>query len=98
MKWNLAPLIAMNSTYDPQARRGNAQVHLLAARDGKEDKENGVRSGGLRSYGSVQQLKPSERTLEKGNSLRMLGCEENKSKLTVKASKHSIGRTVKPLG
>lgn len=53
---------------------------------------------GLRSYGSVKQLKPLERTLEKGNSMRRLGSEENKSNIAFKMRKHSIGITLKPLG
>jgi hypothetical protein len=35
MKWNLAPLIALNSPYDAEGRRGKVHVHLLAGKEGK---------------------------------------------------------------
>jgi hypothetical protein len=98
MKWNLAPLIATHPHYDAPARRAHAHVHLLPPkRLPKEDKENIHRStAGLRSYGSVQQLKPLERALEKGQSLRTLVVDENKP-VDLKKRKHSIGTTLKPL-
>ncbi len=77
MKWYLGPLIVQNLHYDAAARRGNANVQLLGTKKiSKEDKENMYKSiGGLKSYGSVHNLKPIERTLEKGHSLRTLVVE-----------------------
>lgn len=82
MKWHLGPLIANHPHYDALARRANAQPYLLfTERRGKDDKENMVRSVGvhtaLKSYRSVQQLKP-EKTLTKGESMRTLRLSENK--------------------
>jgi hypothetical protein len=84
MKWQLSPLISKHP-YDAPARRGHAQVQLLFTdKKGREDKENMQRSlavqSGLKSYKSVQQLKPIavERTLEKRESLRVLTDQENK--------------------
>ena len=54
-------------------------------------------AGGLKSYGSVHNLKPIERTLEKGQSLRALVVEENKLKENSTKHKHSIGKTSRPL-